>query len=315
MLIDPHGRHIHKLRVSLLDACNMKCLYCMPDGGPFMHKEKWVPQKELQQIVSNLVDLGIDEIRLTGGEPLLRPDFKDIISGLGELKLKKFGLTTNAVHLKDHLPMLKKYGCQHLNISLDSLNPRTHRMMTKDGSFNKILETILIAKEMGFNVKTNSVLMRGINHFEVENFLDFSADYQIEVRFLELMKIGVGKELSPKHFISAEEVISNISDLWQLEEVKTPVDSTSFNFLAKDKKDRRASVGFIASESRPFCGGCSRLRLGADGHLRPCLMIDHGPSLRGLTINELANTLEEVMALKPTDRIESIDQAMYQIGG
>ncbi len=310
-LRDKHGRHIHKLRISLLDACNMRCLYCMPEKQVFMPNKDWPKADELIYMATNLVKQGIDEIRLTGGEPLLRADFMEIVHGLDKLPLKKFGFTTNAIHLKKHLKELKKTNCQYINISLDSVNRENFHKITKTDSLEVVLEAILMAKELGFKVKLNTVLLRGMNDHEIIDLIDFAEDNDIEIRFLELMKIGVVLPVFDKLFISAEEVINKVKTKWSLESVEMPVDSTSFNF----KTNSGGNIGFIASESRPFCGGCSRLRLGADGKLRPCLMLDDGPSLRGLEPDQFYPFLLKVMDLKPHTRINELIQPMHQVGG
>ncbi len=313
-LIDPQGRHIHKLRISLLDACNMRCLYCMPEKREFVPTKDCLSAIEIKNISSDLVDLGIDEIRLTGGEPLLRSDIREIIEGLSDLKLNKLGLTTNAIKLKKNLAWLSKTNCKSLNISLDSLNAKKFFDITKTNLFESVLESILMAKEMGFHVKLNTVLMKGVNDDEILDFLEFSAKHDIEVRFLELMKIGVVLPVFDSLFISADEATNIIKEKWKLKSLTVPIDSTSFNFLGESDIGM-AKFGFIASESKPFCNGCSRLRLGPEGQLRPCLMTNHGPSLKGLDKDGIHTVLKEIMPLKPTDRVKELDQPMYQIGG
>ena len=312
-LVDSHNRLIHKLRISLLDACNMNCLYCMPDEKEFMAKKNWVSAEELCEIASKLVVYGVDEIRLTGGEPLLRPDFRRIVSGLDKLPLSKFGLTTNGIHLERELEYLKGTSLKYLNISLDSLSKETFEKVTQTNTFSRVFHSVVKAKSMGFKVKVNAVLLRGLNDTdeELNNFIQFGQKTGIEVRFLELMKIGVANNYFQKHFISAGEVIERLKLRNHLEYKKMPKDSTSFNFSLP----KGGEIGFIASESQPFCGHCSRLRLGVDGALRPCLFMDHGVSLRGLNSEEFLKTLKETIKLKPFGRIDTLDQAMHQIGG
>ncbi len=310
-LIDPHGRHIHKLRLGLLDACNFRCVYCMPQNPKFMEKSKLLKREEIFRLSKALVKFGIDEIRLTGGEPTLRSDFLNIVRDLSELSLSKFGFTTNGLNIDKLLPELKSTKIKNINFSLDSLNKVGFHKMTGSSQLEKVLEAIFMAKELGFNVKLNAVLMKGINDREVNDFLDFSASYDIEVRFLELMRIGEARESFDKYFISAGEIIKRLEAKAVLAPVKRPVDSTSFNYELKNG----AQVGFIASESRPFCGGCSRLRLSPEGSLRPCLMKSEGYSLVGKTEDEILELLYKTMALKPTDRIYEVSESMNIIGG
>ncbi|MCO4793333.1 MAG: GTP 3',8-cyclase MoaA [Bacteriovoracaceae bacterium] len=310
-LIDPQGRHIHKLRLALLDACNFRCVYCMPKNPKFLPNEKLIPRDEIFRISQILLGYGIDEIRITGGEPTLRTDFLDIVRDLSSLNLKKLGLTTNGLHFEKILPELSKTNLSNINFSLDSLNKAGFEAMTGSPHLKKVLESVFMAKELGFNVKLNVVLMKGINSREILDFVEFSGKYEIEVRFLELMRIGEARESFERHFISAEEVIKEIETLSQLKPVERPIDSTSFNYHL----DNGAQIGFIASESRPFCGGCSRLRLSADGQIRPCLMKSEGFSLINKNEEEILELLHKTMALKPIDRIYDVSQPMNQIGG
>ncbi|WP_127716386.1 GTP 3',8-cyclase MoaA [Halobacteriovorax sp. HLS] len=310
-LVDQHGRHIHKLRLALLDACNFRCIYCMPDDPKFMHKKNLLSSQELISLATHLVDLGIDEIRLTGGEPTLRSDLLEIIRGLDKLNLSKLGLTTNGQHMAKLLPELKNTTCKHLNFSLDSLNKVGFQKMTGSPHLEKVLESIFMAKELGFNVKINAVLMKGFNDKEIEDFIDFSGRYDIEVRFLELMRIGEARESFEKKFVSADEIIERLKKFSSITPISLPIDSTSFNFTLSNG----ANIGIIASESKPFCTGCSRLRLSADAILRPCLMMNEGYSLRGKDRNEISDLLHKTMSLKPIERIYDVSQPMNQIGG
>lgn len=310
-LIDPQGRHIHKLRLALLDACNFKCIYCMPQRPKFMSNSKLLKREEILSLSNSLVNNGISELRVTGGEPTLRPDFLDIIKDLSTLDLKKLALTTNGLHLDKLLPELAKTKLTSINFSLDSLNKVGFQKMTGSTELEKVLEAIFMAKELGLKVKLNAVLMRGINDQEVESFAEFSGRYGIEVRFLELMRIGVMREQHDKYFVSAAEVIEKLENLSSLEPVTLPIDSTSFNY----KLTNGAELGFIASESRPFCGGCSRLRLSASGELRPCLMMNEGLSLKNKSESEILEILYKTMALKPIERIFDVSQSMNEIGG
>lgn len=310
-LIDNNNRHIHKLRISLLDACNLRCLYCMPEEVVFQDSQNLLSVSEISFICNELVKSGIDEIRITGGEPTLRHDLLRIINKLSELQLKKLGLTTNGTKIYNLLPEISKTKCQYLNFSLDSLNSDKFTTITRRPSFKKVMDSILKAKELDFKVKINTVLMKGINSEEIEQFINFSAQYDIEVRFLELMRIGTANKRFNEQFISAAEVINFIDKRWDKTSLKVSTDSTSFNY----KLSNNAKIGFIASESKPFCTACSRLRMGSDGSLRPCLMVNDGFSLRNKNSLEISEVLQKVMPMKPTERIYSVNQDMNQIGG
>jgi cyclic pyranopterin phosphate synthase len=310
-LIDPHGRHIHKLRVQLTDACNYRCFYCMPENVRFSAAKDLLTAKEISDIVSGLVHHGIDEVRLTGGEPTLRRDFEDIVRGLSDLPLEKLGLTSNGYTLEAKLPFLQTTNCRYLNVSLDSLNPGRFFEITKRDSFDSVLSAIQKAAAMGFQVKVNTVLFRGINDDEIMDFVRFSASHQVEVRFLEYMKIGPSQNQFEQYFISKQEITERIGKHDPLELLSSPVDSTAVRYRTASG----ARLGFIASESESFCASCSRLRLTAKGKLRSCLMSEDGLDLRHQPVTEYPSILQKVMAMKPFERIESIDEPMHQIGG
>lgn len=311
-LIDPHQRHIHKLRVQLTDACNFRCFYCMPENIKFKAKKDLLTPEEIYNICKILnKSFGVDEIRLTGGEPTIRPEFNEIVNLLSNLEVKKLGLTTNGYILNDKLDFLKSTNCKNINISLDSLNKDKFNKITKGNYFDRVYNSILRAKDQGFNLKINVVLLRGFNDQEINDFILFSSKYEIEVRFLELMKIGMAYETNNDLFISAKEVIKEIKKSENLTPVKMSKDSTSFNYVTSNG----AKIGFIASESMPFCGTCSRLRLTSTGKLRACLMSESGIDLRGKTPDEYKDIIYSVIAMKPIERIHHIEQVMNQIGG
>lgn len=313
-LIDSHGRRLKKLRLNLLDACNMRCMYCMPEDQKFKKLNSLLSPQEISNIVNNLSKFGIEEVRLTGGEPLLHPKFESVVKELSKINLKKLGLTTNAILLKDKLPFLKEHNVSSINISLDSLNKECFKFITKTDKFETVLKNILQAKEMGFNIKLNTVMMKNINFEEIDNFLDFSAKHDIEVRFLELMKIGHALQYFERHFVSADEAISRISQTWKLDKIEMPKDSTSFNFLATHCS-KLSRIGFIASESKPFCNGCSRLRLSNQGTLRPCIMLNDGPNLNNLEFENYEVSLKQLIEKKPTTRLYGNQLQMNEIGG
>ena len=309
---DVHGRVIRKLRISLLDACNFRCFYCVPLNPHFMHPSKLLSPKEVENICSLLVERGISQVRITGGEPTLRHGFREIVAKISQLPISKLGITSNGFLLSKHLDFLKDHHCYHVNISLDSLIPERFNRITRTKSFHTVLNTILQTRKMGFNLKINTVLMKGYNDDEILNFVNFSAVHEIEVRFLEAMKIGQIVSQQDSLFVSAQAAIEKIKEKYEL----TPItemepDSTSFNFSTKEG----ANIGFIASESRPFCGSCSRWRLSANGMLRACLMSERGVNLKDLKKSELTLKLAELLGMKPKSRIKEIHQDMHAIGG
>jgi GTP 3',8-cyclase len=310
-LIDFAGRRIRKLRVSLVDACNFRCFYCMPDRPQFLPRSELLAANEIVATCGELNRLGVTEIRLTGGEPTIRPDFDDIVARLSALPLTKLGLTTNGFLLGRRLDLLRDSACRHINVSLDSLRPDRFCAITRTPHFDVVRGNVVAAKRRGFEVKVNVVVCRGRNDDELLDFMDFSAEHGIPVRFLELMRIGPRHAEFGELFVSADEMIERIGRHHTLTSRTVPADSTAFAYTT----DQGAEIGFIASESRPFCGTCSRLRLAANGHLRACLMSERGVNIRGMAGAALWRAVHEVMAMKPLGRLPHVEQAMYQIGG
>ena len=310
-LTDSYGRQLKKLRVSLIDACNFRCTYCMPEDAHFYHQNELLSSNEFISIVGNLQKFGVEEVRVTGGEPTLRHDFINIMNGLSTIPLKKLSLTTNGLTLDKYLTDLKSSACTNINISIDSLDDDQFFKITKNNSFKKVLHAILSTRDLGFKLKLNCVMMKGINDDQFDQFIEFSAREKIEVRFLELMKIGVVNDHFNQRFLSAREMMKkmNMDSSWKIQTVEK--DSTSFRYLL----DNGAQIGFIASESMPFCQNCSRLRLDPKGILRGCLMKEEGYSLRGVLPENYPEVLTKVTNSKPMDRIESIDRPMYLMGG
>lgn len=309
--IDGYGRRFKKLRASITDTCNFRCLYCGGEAPWPGARAAQLSAPEIIAICGGLCNAGIEEIRLTGGEPTLRSDLPAVITGLSGLPLRRLGMTTNGMLLKPLLPFLDTTACRHINVSLDSLKPGRFRSITGSRGFDDVLDAVIRASGMGLHVKLNMVLLRGVNDDEVFDYLDFSARYGIEVRFLELMRIGPVYERSPELFISAQEVIDRIRQSLHLIPELREKDSTSFNF----RTDSGSRIGFIASESRPFCGACTRLRLTSRGTLRACLMDDFEISIRGLDAAEYPEVLRRSLGLKPACGMARIRQSMCSIGG
>ena len=308
MLTDHFGRTIRKLRLSLTDKCNLRCHYCMPVDQVFMDESKYMTPDEIVEVVGELQTMGVEEVRLTGGEPLMRKSFPEIVEKLSSLNLKKLAITTNGIYLDKYLEILKKNRVFHLNVSLDSLDPENFRKITKGNHLKRVIDNIRQAVGQGFVVKINTVMMRGINDHEVMDFVKFSETESVEVRFLELMRIGHAREEQNKQFITARELAQRIRTEHHLKPVVMPLDSTSYNFVTENG----AQIGFIASESEPFCGQCSRWRLSADGILRACLLKDDGRSLRTENREKI---YQEVLGMKPVFRPVEVGHSMNAIGG
>ncbi|BCX12254.1 MAG: cyclic pyranopterin phosphate synthase [Thermosynechococcus sp.] len=310
-LVDAQGRQIRKLRLSVTDRCNLRCTYCMPLDAAFMPTQTYLTPVEYATIVAELVELGIESVRLTGGEPLLRAEFPEIVAALAAVGVPELSLTTNGIRLIPFLPLLDRYGVRRLNISLDSLDPQTFAAISHGHHLETVKEAIATAADQGFQVKLNMVVMAGVNDHELVPMVEYAKALGVEVRFLELMRIGYACHLGSDRFVSAATMLEHLRQYYDLRPVPRPQDSTSFNF----ETACGAQIGFIASESQPFCGHCSRWRLSADGVLRACLFKEAGISLRGLSKAERYAAYGQVLGMKPSLRSAEVHHAMHQIGG
>ena len=310
-LTDEHGRTIRKLRLSLTDKCNLRCHYCMPLDASFMEESRYLTSEEYHSLVKELCDFGLEELRLTGGEPLMRKSFSHIVEKLSPLPLKKIGMTTNGILLDKYLEVLRDNRIHHLNISLDSLDEKNFQKITNGHHLKRILTNIEAAQKMNFNIKINVVAMRGINDHELFDFVDFSRKTGLEVRFLEVMRIGYACNNQAEQFISAREMTAFLKTQFQLKNVMKEIDSTSFNYLL----DNGAQIGFIASESQAFCGHCSRWRLSADGILRACLLKDDGLNIKNTTTEQREQIYQSLLGMKPFQRPLEVAHLMNAIGG
>ncbi len=311
LLVDTYGRRIRKLRISLTDQCNLRCHYCMPVDATFLDKSTYLSCQEYINIIKELIDFGLEEVRLTGGEPLLRKNFLEIAQGIGKLNLKKIGLTTNGILLDHYLTTLWENNIFDLNISLDSLNQKIFQQITHGNYLDKILKNISLAKRRGFRIKINVVVMKGINDHEIFDFMEYSKQFDLEVRFLEIMRIGYACHNQEDTFISAQDLLTKIKQKYRLNSIQSPLDATAFSYVT----DCGAKIGFIASESQPFCGHCSRWRLSVDGILRACLLKNEGISIRNLSANSRQQVYQQLLGMKPYLRPLEVNHPMHQIGG
>jgi cyclic pyranopterin phosphate synthase len=296
-LVDPSGRRHSKLRISLTDACNQSPSLLRPS--------------EYRSICGRLVAMGIDSLRVTGGEPTVRPEFRAILAALADLPAIRKGVTSNGQSLERHLPFLRDTGWDRLNVSLDSLDPGTYHRITGGGDFRKVVRSIEKAVAMGFPVKVNMVAMRGINDGEIRDFAGWAAGTGVEVRFLELMRIGPQASSHGSRFLPADSILQTLAEDGPLVPLPAPHDSTARLYATA----RGARLGVIASESRPFCASCSRLRLSATGVLRCCLMSEDGISLREAAPEDFTIRVRQALATKPPLRPARLEQPMHAIGG
>lgn len=283
-LRDSYGRPIRDLRVSLTDRCNFRCFYCLPHGEPpIAPKEQMLSYEEIEYVCEIFVELGIEKIRLTGGEPMLRRDIETIIRKLTRLKtsgLQDLALTTNGYYLPDRAHSLKEAGLDRVTISLDSLKRDVFKRMTGVDVLDKVLAGIRAAKEAGLEpIKINAVIVRGHNEDEVADFAAFAREYDVKMRYIEFMPLDSGHEWSRDDVVSGKEIRERISERFPLVRVEVARGSdTSSRYRFADGAP--GEIGIIAPVTEPFCGACSRIRLTADGQIRTCLFSTVEHSLR-----------------------------------
>ncbi len=307
VLKDSYGRAIRDLRVSLTDRCNFRCFYCLPHGEPpIAPKEQMLSYEEIEYVCEIFVSLGIQKIRLTGGEPMLRRDIETIIGKLSALKakgLQDLALTTNGYFLPDRARGLKDAGLDRITISLDSLKRDTFKQMTGVDVLDRVLAGIEAAKRADLQpIKINAVIVRGHNEDEVADFAAFAREHDVGMRFIEFMPLDSGHDWSREMVVSGREIRERISERFPLIAVDANRGSeTASRYRFAD--GAAGEIGIIAPVTEPFCGACSRIRLTADGQIRTCLFSTVEHSLRdvirtGATRSEVVDYIGGVVMKK-----------------
>ncbi len=324
-LTDTHGRNINYLRLSITDRCNMRCFYCMPKEGIVSKgHDSILSYEELLLIAETAVNMGIEKIRITGGEPLVR---SGIIAFLGKLSaipgLRHLALTTNGLLLAEMAADLYQSGVQRLNVSLDSLDPRTFSEITRGGDLKRVLGGLEAAEQAGFPPpKINCVIMRGVNDGEILDFADRTLSHGNSVRFIEYMP-AVKEEGWQRYSIPGEEILQRIAGRYTLEQLdKGPFAGPSRDFRIPGA---RGSIGIITAVSGHFCSECNRIRVTSTGQAKGCLFSDAKtdlvPWLRPPDREGLAEVLRFIVSAKPERHDISQDGythknfTMSQVGG
>jgi cyclic pyranopterin phosphate synthase len=321
LLIDSHGRVLRDLRISVTDRCNFRCMYCLPEteaafnfyrgrwatlpnSAPIVHQ--WAPRaniltfEEIERVVRIAVGLGIEKIRLTGGEPLLRQELEKLVAKLACIDgLSDLAMTTNGFHFQQKAAALREAGLRRVSFSLDSLDRDNFRKMTGRDGLGEVLASIRLAQELDFNpVKVNAVIIRGVNDHEIEALAEFGRDQNLAFRFIEFMPLDSARVWLKEMVVPGREILDRLQSRFSLQAV--PNRNPSETARRWTFADGCGEIGIIAPVSEPFCGHCNRLRLTADGHLRTCLfsVTEHHlrPRLRGdETDDDLRSYLKEVV--------------------
>lgn len=281
-LFDSHGRQIRHLRLSVTDRCNFRCIYCMEPDFKYMPKTQLLTLNEYVRLIEVGMSLGVTKVRITGGEPTLYPQLDELLFALGELGLEDLAMTTNGSQLTPAIARRwKTIGLNRITVSLDTLRSDRKDAITRAHTpLDTVIRAIDIARDAGLKpVKVNAVMMRGVNDDEVSDFTEFARVHQIDMRLIEFMAIDGGRTWSMDKVVSATEMLENIRRTHEIIPEADPPSSTSINFRFKEGEGR---IGIIASVTRSFCGACDRLRIMADGTVRPCLFSDDEWCLRSM---------------------------------
>jgi len=336
-LVDSFGRKITYFRVSITDRCNYRCIYCQPEKEfEFIPHEEILRYEEIVEIIEEAVNLGVTKVRITGGEPLVRKGVVNFIKKLREIKkLEDISLTTNGFFLSEYAEKLKEAGLNRVNISLDSLQEEKYKKITRGGSLEKALKGIDSALKAGLlPIKINTVLIRGINDDEVEDFVRLALERPLNIRFIEFMPSGeeVINEFEDK-FISVQEIKEKLIKKYLLNSIKISTANGPAKYY--QIKGGRGTIGFITALSQHFCKTCNRIRLTSEGKLRPCLFsnkeIDIKKAIRDLVRDKksegflrkkiIRDKIIEAVMLKPKGHKlniknqENLSFHMSRIGG
>lgn len=326
-VVDRYGRRLSYLRVSVTDLCNLSCTYCNPVKGCAVthpHKLSWDGLAFLVDV--GVHDLGVEAIRITGGEPTIRPGLIDWVHRINEFGLRDIAMTTNGILLGTMAKPLKAAGLRRVNVSLDTFDADQYREVTRGGSLERCLEGIEVARETFERVKINVVLLRGFNDHQIPDFVAFSERTGIEVRFIELMPIFGEKEYFHRHFISVAEVQKNLARQGCMLDADRGSNRTGYGPATTYKvRGSRARLGFISQMSDTKCLSCNKLRLTSDGALKPCLLspkeIDVAPAIEARDRRAVADALRHQFLIRAEryDALEALNdpfqRSMQAIGG
>ncbi len=324
---DPFGRRIEYLRISVTDKCNLRCVYCMPlHGLPWLKRSELLSYEEIRDIVAVLSPMGLRRLRITGGEPLVRRDVTRLVEMLAAVPgIDDLALSTNAVLLADLAPELREAGIRRVNVSLDSLRPdRVDAIARRPDAFRKIMDGLAAAEAVGFEpIKINVVVMRGRNDDELEDFARITLERPWHVRFIEVMPVGENLDVSANEYVPAPEMLRKVRSIGALEPVAGPAGNGPATYYRLP--GAAGTVGVITPMSHNYCDTCNRMRLTADGQLRPCLFGHIQTNLRDpLRAGQpLEPLIEETLRIKPRrhDLVQGSDVgsggllALSQIGG
>ena len=296
MVRDVYNRPVKDLRISVTDRCNFRCTYCMPmEEYVWIDRQEILTFEEITRLARLFVGLGVDKIRITGGEPLVRKDLHRLVKMLNALDSElDICLTTNGSLLCDQVDDLAAAGLKRINVSIDTLDPEKFKQITKRGDLEKVLEGLFAAKRTGLGpIKINAVVERGLNDDDIVPLVEFAREHSFSMRFIEYMDVGNANNWISERILSKKEILERINERYPLKEVGR--DNGSAPSVDYEFVDGRGEVGVIASVTEPFCSSCTRARLTADGKLVTCLFSTHGHDLK--TLIRSGSTDEQLIEL------------------
>ena len=322
-MFDSTRREIHYLRLSVTDLCNLRCRYCMPDGVEKLEREAVLTYEEFLRLAALFAQCGIDTVRVTGGEPLVRKNVAQLVAGLKAIPgIRKVTMTTNGILLAQQLPALLTAGLDSVNISLDTLRPEVFRQITARDEFAAVQAGLQAALESGIPVKLNCVPQAGVNEGELEDLAALAENRPLQVRFIEMMPIGYGAAMP---CISGPELRQRFARRWPELQPLTEAAFGDGPAVYYTVPGWQGSIGFIAAVHGKFCASCNRVRLTSQGFLRPCLASEAGCDLRALLRSgaddtQLLAAIRETIWAKPRehhfeDSSMPATRGMYRIGG
>lgn len=317
---DSLGREIDYLRISLTESCNLRCIYCMPEGVAPKVCGETLTKENIFDIVEVAVELNIKKIRLTGGEPLLRQDIVEIVQGIKDRGIEKIYITTNGILLSEKIEKLKKAGLKGVNISLDTLDREQFNYITRGGDLERVLQGIEKALNLNLEVKINSVIMKDINENAIEELAKLTLNNQLDVRFIELMPIGQGKKFTG---ISNNDIYDRLEKIFEFDRDYKEIKGVSTYYKLKDSK---GNIGFISPINSCFCETCNKIRLTSDGVIKRCLNSKGNTNIKesldkNVEKEEIKEILEQEIFKKPEKHLfgkENKDEElknMNAIGG
>lgn len=321
-LIDAFGRQLTYLRLSVTDRCDLRCLYCMPADGlvPVRRREDQLTVEEMLRLVGIFTSLGVTKVRLTGGEPLIYRGLEPLLKGLSHLEcLQERVLTTNGTHLLDHLEMLQKTGIQRLNISLDTLDAKVYKDLTRGGDLSRVLDGIEAAKKAGLGpIRINAIALGGLGEDNMDRLIEWARSQSVELRFIEWMTLGtrLPEGLQPMTY---EDITQKLLALGFEADLSQPDSSSAAQVFVHEGTRQR--IGCIGGQSKHFCHTCNRLRLTSDGFLKWCLFSGEGldlkrPLRQGTSDEVLQGLILDGVSAKPQSGSGAQDfRVMSQIGG